>query len=33
MGNKEDLAKAVMELDEDKSYELVEELIKDGTDP
>ena len=33
MGNKEDLAEAVMELDEEKSYKLVEQLIKDGIDP
>jgi len=33
MGNKEDLAKAVMDIDEDKAYELVEQLIKDGIDP
>ncbi|MHA1479285.1 MAG: cobalamin B12-binding domain-containing protein [Promethearchaeota archaeon] len=33
MGNKEDLAEAVMELNEEKSYKLVEQLIKDGIDP
>jgi len=33
MGNKEDLAEAVMELDEEKSYKLVEQLVKDGIDP
>jgi methylmalonyl-CoA mutase cobalamin-binding domain/chain len=33
MGNKEDLAKAVMDLDEESAYELVEQLIKDGVEP
>ncbi len=33
MGNKEDLAKAVMDLDEASAYELVEQLIKDGVEP
>jgi len=33
MGNKEDLAKAVMDIDEDRAYELVEQLIKEGIDP
>ena len=33
MGNKEDLVKAVIDLDEDRAYELVERLIKDGIDP
>jgi len=33
MGHKEDLAEAVMELDEEKSYKLVEQLIKDGIAP
>ena len=33
MGNKEDLAKAVMDIDEDKAYELVEQLIKEEIDP
>ena len=33
MGNKEDLAKAVMDLDEDSAYKLVEQLIKDGIEP
>ena len=33
MGYKEDLAEAVVELDEEKSYKLVEQLIKDGIDP
>ncbi len=33
MGNKEDLAKAVMDLDEKSAYELVEQLIKDGIEP
>ena len=33
MGNKEDLAKAVMDLDEESAYELVEHLIKDGVEP
>ena len=33
MGNKEDLATAVMELDEDRAYELVKQLIKDGIEP
>ena len=33
MGNKEDLAKAVMDLDEDSAYKLVEQLINDGIEP
>jgi len=33
MGNKEDLLKAVIELDEDKAYYLVNQAIKDGTSP
>ncbi len=33
MGNKEDLAKAVIDIDEDRAYELVEQLIKDRIDP
>lgn len=33
MGNKEDLAKAVMDIDEDRAYELVQQLIKDGVVP
>lgn len=32
MGNKEDLAAAVVDLDEDRAYELVEQLINDGVD-
>ena len=33
MGHKEDLAEAIMELNEETSYKLVEQLIKDGIDP
>jgi len=33
MGNKEDLVKAVMDLDEESAYKLVKQLIKDGIDP
>ncbi len=33
MGNKEDLVKAVTDLDEDSAYKLVEQLINDGIEP